>query len=186
MCKAASLRKAASQDPGALRWQLRVLRVACVWRVSLNHTPMLWQLNRVRANFWGLSMPSPVRSLWLLVREQYLCLEDLRLGYSILRGDVKVPGYWHTCFRDGLVLLTEGLDDQNLPLELVPVTAKVMLPYWDGSRREKEVTTSYFSDGHVASDGSGSRRGKVVFVFKAVCVSMSVNECEMRGCNTAH
>ena len=52
------------------------------------------------------------------VREQFLCHEDLRLGYAILRGDVKIPDYWHTCFRDGLLLLTEGLDDQSRSLQV--------------------------------------------------------------------
>ena len=68
----------------------------------------IWrEVNRVRAAFWGLTIPTPIRSLWLLVREQFLCLEDLRLGYAILRGDVKIPDYWHTSFRDSLLLLTE-------------------------------------------------------------------------------
>ena len=116
------------------------------------------EVNRVRANFWGLTVPAPIRSLWLLVREAFLCLEDLRLGYAILRGDVVVPGYWHTCFRDGLLLLTQGLDVASAPLALMEVQSEVMLPDWDGTRKSKLVSNFYFTDGH--SDGSGPRRGK--------------------------
>jgi hypothetical protein len=41
------------------------------------------EVNRVRANFWGLTIPTPIRSLWLLVRNAFLSLEDLRLGYAV-------------------------------------------------------------------------------------------------------
>jgi hypothetical protein len=123
--------------------------------------PIWREVNRVRANFWGLTIPTPVRSLWLLVREQFLCLEDLRLGYAILRGDVKIPDYWHTCFRDGLLLLTEGLDDKAMPLRLVPVSVDLSLPYWDGTRRVKAVTSWFFTDGLTRADGDGLKRGKV-------------------------
>jgi Ca2+-binding EF-hand superfamily protein len=120
----------------------------------------IWrEVNRVRASFWGLTIPTPVRSLWLLVREQFLCLEDLRLGYAILRGDVKIPDYWHTSFRDSLVLLTQGLDDAQKPLQLVPVEESLKLPYWDGTRREKTITSWYFSDMQKA--GERYRIGKV-------------------------
>ena len=81
----------------------------------------IWrEVNRVRASFWGLTITTPVRSLWLLVREQFLCLEDLRLGYAILRGDVKIPAYWHTALRDGLLLLTEVHTFFFLLLESLP------------------------------------------------------------------
>ena len=45
--------------------------------------PIHRQVNRVRANFWGLTIPTPIRSLWLLVRKEFLSLEDLRLGYVV-------------------------------------------------------------------------------------------------------
>ena len=41
------------------------------------------EVNRVRANFWGLTIPTPIRSLWLLVRKEFRSLEDLRLGYAV-------------------------------------------------------------------------------------------------------
>ena len=37
----------------------QVREMLAVWR----------EVNRVRANFWGLTIPTPIRSLWLLVRK---------------------------------------------------------------------------------------------------------------------
>jgi hypothetical protein len=45
-----------------------------------------------------------------------------------------------------LVGRKQGLDDAQRPLQLVKVQETVKLPYWDGTRREKKITSWYFSD----------------------------------------
>ena len=48
-----------------------------------------------------------------------------------------------------------------MPLRLVPVSVDLSLPYWDGTRRVKAVTSWFFTDGLTRADGDGIKRGKV-------------------------
>ena len=45
-------------------------------------------------------------------------------------------------------------------MQLVPQVAELTLPYWDGTRKKKQVTSWFFSDMQTTGDGR-VRRGKV-------------------------
>mmetsp|Transcript_7835 Transcript_7835/g.17327 ORF Transcript_7835/g.17327 Transcript_7835/m.17327 type:complete len:553 (+) Transcript_7835:1237-2895(+) len=119
-------------------------------RIFIQHA-----VNRVRAQFWGLKGDGRLaqRNAWLLVREQWLHLADLRLVYAVLGGHVTLPEYISEALRDGLLLLSAGLMPWR-PLALHPVPYTKDFTSWDGSVRTKAVHHHFFSDGEHDSEGA--------------------------------
>lgn len=81
---------------------------------------MTSEINKVRSAFWNVKPKSIFRNLWLLARENFIRMEDVKLFYNLLNGQVAVPGYWRDIVVDSLELLTAGLL-QSKPLSLVKV-----------------------------------------------------------------
>lgn len=109
---------------------------------------VLHEVNRIRSHFWGVwdSKRLAIRNAWLLVREQFLRIEDLKLIYSVLQGSLSIPPYWKSALVDGLELMTEGLlTTKPLTLEKVPGTMEYTR--WDGSKRKQNISRYFFTDG---------------------------------------
>lgn len=81
---------------------------------------MTSEINKVRSAFWNVKPKSIFRNLWLLARENFIRMEDVKLFYNLLNDQVAVPGYWRDIVVDSLELLTAGLL-QSKPLSLVKV-----------------------------------------------------------------
>jgi hypothetical protein len=100
------------------------------------------EINKVRSAFWNIKPKSISRNLWLLARENFVRMEDVKLFYNLLNGQVAVPGYWKDIVVDSLELLTAGLL-QSKPLSLV----KVVSTQPGAGGKERDLINYYFSDG---------------------------------------
>jgi hypothetical protein len=106
---------------------------------------VLQEFNLVRGAFWNMKTKQSHRNLWLLVREQYLHTEDLRLMYSILYGHLIVPAYIFAALHDGLDFLTSNLaHDCNLYMVEVPFTFEIDVG--EGKIKNISCTRHFFTD----------------------------------------
>ena len=122
---------------------------------------ILHEMNKVRSSFWKMRTHTIQRSLWLLLREQYLRTEDLKLFYNVLDGNLKVPAYLMTAVQDGLELLTLGLDqDRSLHLVRVPTSLEVVNS--EGNVYAINCFRHFFTDDTIEdSSAPPSRMGKI-------------------------
>lgn len=123
--------------------------------------PITQEISKIRSSFWNMRTRCAERSLWLLVREQYLRTEDLRLFYSVLDGNLVVSTYLMAALRDGLELLTFGLDrDSHLRLVKVNFSFDVMSD--EGKVHKITSCRHFFSDQHSGDPlAPPGRKGKV-------------------------
>ena len=84
------------------------------------------------------------RNAWILVREHFLCSDDLRLIYAVLNGQLAVPPHWRAALHDALALLTRGLDPM-IPLRLVAVPGTFSVPLHTGGGRLLECVRHFLS-----------------------------------------
>ncbi|EKX54377.1 hypothetical protein GUITHDRAFT_99859 [Guillardia theta CCMP2712] len=122
--------------------------------------PFLFHVNAVRSKFWEVETSLYARNLFLLTRERFLCLDDVKLMHAVLEGYVKVKSHSKSLLLDGLFLLTDGLRP-NRSLQIVPVREQTIIQT-SVERKHKEVTHFYFSDLEPSEDARASVRcGKI-------------------------
>ena len=123
-------------------------------------TAIVHELNKVRSTFWKIRTKRAQRSLWLLVREQYLCIDDLSLFYSMLSGDLAVPAYLLAALEDALELLTFELG-RDCPLRVVEVSSSFKVVDYEGRFREISCLRRFFTDAGEDSASQAVRTGKI-------------------------
>ena len=108
-------------------------------------TALVQEVNKVRSSFWNMRTKHVQQGLWLLVREQYLCIDDLRLFYNVLDGRIVVPAYLLAALQDGVELMTKGID-RDCPVRLERVSFSFEAINREGRVQEVFCYRHFFTD----------------------------------------